>query len=170
MLAASTPVPSSAPSPFGVPPIHITSTQQLLPLVWIGAGIAAGIIIYAALFAPLKRASARHGWVALAEITSVIGGVVILWGALGGLYLSLDRVSMTPRSELFVERTISALFVFSLAWIAAQLAAAWITSFSRRTEHKLFSVSLYATIVQVVILILGMLTVLSSLGIAITPR
>lgn len=157
------------PSPYAVPPVHITNADQLLPLLWVSGGMAVGVFVYAIILQPLRRASTQHGWGALAAITSIIGGVIILWGALAGLYLSLDHVSMAPRSETFVERTISALFVFSLAWIAARVAAAWIRSAGRRSDHRLFSVSLYATIAQIIILVVGALTVLSSLGIAITP-
>lgn len=152
-----------------MPPIRITSTAQLWPLVWIAAGALAGVLVYAMLLRPLRRLSAEHGWHALGQVISIIGGVVVLWGALLGLYLSLDHTRLSTRTEAFVDRTTGALFVLSLTWIAARLAAAWITSFSRRTDHRLFSVSLYSTIVQIAILAIGMLTVLSSLGIAITP-
>lgn len=168
-MPSPAPVTHATLPPLAVPPIHVTSTAQLWPLVWVAGGTVAGIVAYAIILQPLRRASRQHGWHALAEITSIIGGVVILWGALAGLYLSLDHSRISARTESFIDRAAGALFVLSLAWIAARLAAAWITSFSRRTEHRLFSVSLYSTIVQVVILVLGFLTVLSSLGIAITP-
>jgi len=76
---------------------------------------------------------------------------------------------LTPRGAALADRAITALFVLSLTWVGARLAAAWITSFSRRGEHRLFSVSLTATLVQIAILIVGLLMVLSTMGIAIAP-
>jgi small-conductance mechanosensitive channel len=140
-----------------------------LPLAWILGGIIVGVIAYMAIVRPLRRATARHGWHAVETATSIIGTIIVLWGALAGLYVGMDHFTLPPRTETFMDRAIGALFVFSLMWIAARVAGAWIEAFGARTEHKLFSVSLYSTLVQGAILIIGLLTVLSSMGIAIAP-
>lgn len=148
---------------------HVASAAQLLPLAWIVGGIIAGLIAYLAVLKPLRHATARHGWHALETVISIIGTVIVLWGALAGLYIGMDHLTLSVREAAFLDRAIGALFVFSLMWIAARIAGAWIEAFSERTEHKLFSVSLYSTLVQGAILVIGLLTVLSSMGIAIAP-
>lgn len=140
-----------------------------LPLAWILGGIIVGVIAYIAVVRPLRRATARHGWHALETATSIIGTIIVLWGALAGLYVGMDHFTLSTHTATFLDRAIGALFVFSLMWIAARIAGAWIEAFGARTEHKLFSVSLYSTLVQGAILIIGLLTVLSSMGIAIAP-
>jgi small-conductance mechanosensitive channel len=149
--------------------VHITNADQLWPLVWVVGGFAVGLIVYALLLRPLRRMTLRRGWSSLSSVTRIIGGLIILWGGLAGAYLSLDHFTLSQRSQTFIERSLSALFVLSLAWLAARLSAVWVSSLGRRSDHRLFSVSLYATIVQAVVLIIGLITVLSSLGIAITP-
>ena len=69
--------------------------------------------------------------------------------------------------SLFTSRIAGAAIVFVLTLIFARIAAAWVAHLCRRTEHRLFSMSLYSTLVQAVIVILGLLTVLSTLGIRI---
>lgn len=145
------------------------NASQLLPLAWILGGIVAGAIAYVLVVRPMHRASAEHGWFALEAAMRILGTVVVLWGALAGLYVGLDHVTLTPREATVLNRAIGALFVFSLMWIAARIAGTWVEGFGRRNDQKLFSVSLYSTLVQIVILIIGLLTVLSSLGIAIAP-
>lgn len=149
--------------------VHFASAAKLLPLAWILGGIVAGLIAYVLIVRPLRRATAQHGWHVLETAMSIAGRVAVLWGALAGLYVGLDRVTLSPREASFLDRAIGALFVFSLMWIAARVAGAWIEAFGRRTDHRLFSVSLYSTLVQGAILIIGLLTVLSSMGIAIAP-
>lgn len=156
-------------SPTPSPPIHVASATQLLPLAWVLGGIVAGVIAYLLIVRPLRRATARHGFHALETAMSIIGTVIILWGALAGLYIGMDHLTLSTREANFLDRAIGALFIFSLMWIAARVAGTWIEAFGRRTEHKLFSVSLYSTLVQGAILIIGLLTVLSSMGIAIAP-
>jgi small-conductance mechanosensitive channel len=164
----ASPTPSANPT---LPPIplHVTSATQLLPLAWILGGIIVGLIAYTAIVRPLRNATAKHGWHALGTVMSIIGTVIVLWGGLAGLYIGLDRVTLSTREATFLDRAIGALFIFSLMWIAARIAAAWVEAFGRRAEHKIFSVSLYSTLIQAVILIIGLLMVLSSLGIAIAP-
>jgi small-conductance mechanosensitive channel len=159
--------PASTPAPAA--PIHFTTVSQLLPLAWILGGIIAGIIAYILIVRPLRRASASHGWRPLETVVSIIGTVIVLWGALAGLYIGMDHLTLSARSAGLLERAIGALFIFSLMWIAARIAGAWIEAFGERAEHKLFSVSLYSTLVQGAILVVGMLTVLSDMGIAIAP-
>lgn len=142
---------------------------QLLPLAWILGGIIVGLIAYVAVVRPLRRATVHHGWHVLDTVMSIVGTIVVLWGALAGLYVGMDHLTLSTREANVLDRAIGALFIFSLMWIAARIAGASIEAFGRRTEHKLFSISLYSTLVQGAILVIGLLTVLSSMGIAIAP-
>lgn len=145
------------------------TATQLLPLAWILGGIVIGVIAYMLVIRPVRRATMAHGWRALETGLSILGTVIVLWGALAGLYIGMDHLTLSAREATFLDRAIGALFIFSLMWIAARIAGSWIEAFGRRSEHKLFSISLYSTLVQGAILVIGLLTVLSSLGIAIAP-
>jgi small-conductance mechanosensitive channel len=165
-MASATPSVKSTLPPI---PVHVANATELLPLAWILGGIIVGSIAYVLIVRPLRRATLQHGWHVLGTVMSILGTVIVLWGALAGLYVGLDHVTLSTRQANFLDRAIGALFIFSLMWIAARIAGAWVEAFGRRSEHKIFSVSLYSTLVQAVILILGLLMVLSSLGIAIAP-
>jgi small-conductance mechanosensitive channel len=79
---------------------------------------------------------------------------------------SWDRLVHDPG---FIERFAGAMVVLLIAVIFARLAGMWIARLGRRTEHRLFSISLYSSLVQAAILLVGLLTVLSTLGIRIEP-
>jgi small-conductance mechanosensitive channel len=148
---------------------YVTSATQLLPLAWILGGIIVGLIAYMLVIRPLRRLTASRGLHVFETAMSIVGTVIVLWGGLAGLYIGLDRVTLSTRQANFLDRAIGALFIFSLMWIAARIAGTWVEAFGRRAEHKIFSISLYSTLIQAVILIIGLLMVLSSLGIAIAP-
>lgn len=147
----------------------MNGVSPYLPLAWVLGGTLIGFIAYIAILQPLRRLFEAHGHRALAAISATLASVIVLWGTLAGASFALDSVALTPRGAAFADRAMTAVFVLSLTWVAARLAAAWITSFSRRGEHRLLSVSLTATLVQVAILIVGLLMVLSTMGIAIAP-
>jgi small-conductance mechanosensitive channel len=143
--------------------------SELLPLAWVLGGIIVGLIAYVLVVRPIRLVTVARGWHVLQTVLSIVGTIVVLWGGLAGLYLAMDRLTLSPRQTTFLDKTIGALFIFSLMWIAARIAGASIEAFSARTQHKLFSVSLYSTLVQAAILVIGLLTVLSSVGVAIAP-
>jgi small-conductance mechanosensitive channel len=145
------------------------SITQLLPLAWILGGIVVGTVGYMLIVRPARRATRQYGWHVFDTALTILGTVVVLWGALAGLYVGMDHLTLSPREAMVLERAIGALFIFSLMWIAARIAGAAIEAFGQRSEHNLFSISLYSTLVQGAILVIGLLTVLSSLGIAIAP-
>lgn len=68
-----------------------------------------------------------------------------------------------------VTRVGGALAVLVLTVVVARIGARWVHSLGRRTQHRIFSLSLYATLVQIAVLVIGVLTVLSSLGVEIAP-
>ncbi len=138
-------------------------------VAWIAGGAAIGAIAYAAILRPLQRAGEREGWNVLSAMASMLASVSILWGALAGLYVALDRIRLSARTAAFADRGMETLFIISLTWIVARACAASVAEYGRRSNHRLLSLSLASTIVQAIVLIVGLLTVLSSLGIAVGP-
>src|SRR5689334_6747362 len=107
---------------------------QLAPLAWIAGGIVLGLLVQFAVLQPLAQISRRRGWHAVGTFAATFAAVAVLWGALAGVYVALDNVVLTVREATLVNRSIGALLVLSLTWIAARLAAGVVTSFGRRTE------------------------------------
>lgn len=147
----------------------MNSVSQLVPLAWIAGGILAGFAVQHLVLHPLYLAGRKREWHAAATAASIFGAVAVLWGALAGIYIGLDRVTLTVRQASLIDRAIGALAILSLTWVAARFCAAAVTSFGRRTDQRMFSASLFASVIQAAVVTIGVLTVLSSFGIAIAP-
>ena len=148
---------------------QVSSVSQLVPLAWIVGGIVVGLLVQYLVLRPLNRLSRLRRWRVLASIAGILASVAVLWGALAGVYIGLDQVTLTVREAALVNRAVGALAILSLTWVAARFAAAAVSSFGRRTDSRMFSASLFASVIQGAIIIVGILTVLSSFGIAIAP-
>ncbi|HET9392945.1 MAG TPA: mechanosensitive ion channel family protein [Candidatus Rubrimentiphilum sp.] len=140
-----------------------------LPLVWLLGGIIVGLIVQFGLLLPLRRIAKRQGWESVAAIAEIVGSVTVLWCALAGVYVGLGNVALTPRTGLFVDRIISALAILSVTWVLARFLATAVTAYGRQADKRMFSASLYANVVQGAVLVVGIVTVLSTFGVAIAP-
>lgn len=148
---------------------QVNSVSQLVPLAWIAGGILAGLLVQFVVLRPLYRLGRLRRWRVLASISGILASVAVLWGALAGIYIGLEQVTLTVHEAALVNRSIGALGILSITWVAARFAAAAVSSFGRRTDQRMFSASLFASVVQGAIIVVGILTVLSSFGIAIAP-
>jgi len=131
--------------------------------------IVAGLNLQFGLLLPLQRSEKRQGWDALGTIASLAASVMVLWCALDGLYLGLGSVVLTPRTGVFLDRTISSLAILSVTWVLARFLGAAVSAYGRHADKRIFSASLYANIVQGVVLVVGIITVLGSFGVSIAP-
>lgn len=148
---------------------QVDSVSQLVPLAWIVGGILVGLAVQFLVLRPLNRIGRLRRWRVIASIAGILASVAVLWGALAGIYIGLDQVTLTVHEASLVNRAVGALAILSLTWVAARFAAAAVSSFGRRTDQRMFSASLFASVIQAAIIVVGILTVLSSFGIAIAP-
>jgi small-conductance mechanosensitive channel len=140
-----------------------------IPLAWVFGGIIAGLILQFGLLLPVVRLARRRGWDAVQTIVSILMAVIVLWCALAGLYIGLGSVVLSPRSGIFLDRVIAALAILSATWVLARFLGAAVTAYGRQTDQRIFSASLYANVVQGLVLVVGILTVLSTFGVSIAP-
>jgi len=146
-----------------------TGVAAWMPLAWVFGGILAGLILQFGLLLPLRRIGKRQGWDAVTAIAEILGSVIVIWCALGGLYVGLGSVTLTARTGLFLDRIISALAILSVTWVLARFLGAAVSAYGRHADKRIFSASLYANVVQGAVLIVGIITVLSTFGVSIAP-
>ena len=145
------------------------SNTAWVPLAWVAGGVVVGLILQFGVLVPLKKLANRQGWDAVGTIASITASVIVLWCALAGLYIGLGSVVLTPRSGIFLDRLISSLAILSVTWVLARFLGAAVAAYGRQADKRIFSASLYANVVQGVVLVVGIITVLGSFGVSIAP-
>lgn len=140
-----------------------------VPVAWVLGGIIVGLILQFGLLLPLKQSGQRRGWEAIASIAGIIGTVIVLWCALAGLYIGLGSVALTPRTGVFLDRIISALAILSVTWVIARFLGTAVAVYGRQADQRIFAASLYGNVVEGAVMIIGLVTVLSTFGVAIAP-
>lgn len=102
-------------------------------------------------------------------IVSAIKTPMIIWFVILGLYFGLE-VSKLPEDLVdIVHKVLLALVIFSVTIVLANIVGSLIKIYSAQVETALPVTSLTQNISKIVIFVIGILVILNSLGISITP-
>jgi small-conductance mechanosensitive channel len=133
------------------------------------AATALGYAASAIVLARLSRWVARTATTIDDLVFSAARRHIPIWFLLAGIVVAA-RIAPLPAEMLaLIDRGCGVLFSISLSLMGATLASRWIAERSRRSGAATGAASLIQQTVRAVILVIGLLLVLSNLGISITP-
>lgn len=135
-------------------------------LLVVGGGLigwAAGRIARTALASPKLK------WGGFAAVATGLGRHPILWGAITGGFAALEAVAWGDRIEDWIRTTLIVLLGASITFAVVRFAGGLARVYSASMEGGAASASIFLNIVRLAILVIGLLAVLSTLGISITP-
>ena len=139
----------------------------LIPAAAAGAGLAAGFLARVFLLPLLHRAAARSSWRYDDVAVQAVRGPVVVWGLLIGLRVALRLGDVPPRTEGILGVVILVLGILSVTWAIARFAGGAVQAGA--AQGALPGVSLLANIARAIVFAVGILIVLQTLGISITP-
>jgi len=96
-------------------------------------------------------------------------GPFMLWVLMLALFLAAQTSQLPASATSFVSRALLALWIISLTLVAAKLSGSLIQHFSSALSGTLPMTSLTQNVASLVITILGLLVLLNTLGVSITP-
>ncbi len=141
----------------------------MAPVIYLIAGLLAGLIIEKTVVAYLVRLVKKTRWEADDLILAAFRRMPLLWCFLAGASLAVNNADLPVRWDRLVEHTILVLFLGSLTLVAARIAATLVTLYSLKTEGLITSSSILRNLTTLVIVICGALVILDTLGVSITP-
>ncbi|MFN2570389.1 MAG: mechanosensitive ion channel family protein [Gemmatimonadales bacterium] len=128
-------------------------------------GAILGFLLQYLIFPGGRRA---RGW--LGDVLyAALRGPTVLWCAAAGLFLALEVLDIEGRLALGVRHTLFVLVVLSISWSFARLVGAVVGHLSRPLRGTLASATLLVNVARLVILTLGVLIILQTFGVSVTP-
>ncbi|TET44601.1 mechanosensitive ion channel family protein [candidate division TA06 bacterium] len=143
--------------------------QVILPLAFILGGFLVGLVVQKLIWDRLRRIAARTKWGGDEILISAFGGVVILWFTLAGVYGAVLNVPMSATVLGTVQKVLLILVILSGTAVFAKVAVGLLNLYSQTAEGALPSTSILTIFTKVLIFAVGILIILQSLGISITP-
>ncbi len=101
------------------------------------------------------------------RVLDALRGAITLWCAALGLYLAAELTDLPPAFARVVPKILLVVLIGSISWTAGRAAAGFVGAHA--SMGRLPSATLVANLVRLTVLVLGLLVLLQTLGISITP-
>jgi small-conductance mechanosensitive channel len=145
-------------------------TSFLIPLSILLSGLLAGVIIQWVLIALLRKAAAKTKWEGDDIILNALKGfIVVVFFSILGIYGAISVITVAPGISNLVKKILLATVILLVTWVITNIAAGFVQLYANKVRYVLPSSTIFKNITKAIILILGFLVILQTLGISITP-
>jgi small-conductance mechanosensitive channel len=146
-----------------------TFVALALPLGFALLGLFVGMLVRRALRSTgiTGNASGNRSWTRV--IMTALGGSLALWFSIIGLYIATALIHLEPAVARIIQSVLVALVILSVSWTLARVAGAVLGHAAAGATGRLASATLLVNVTRLTIFALGLLVVLQTLGVSITP-
>ncbi|MBP2627143.1 MAG: MscS Mechanosensitive ion channel [Firmicutes bacterium] len=131
--------------------------------------LALGIIILRLVFSKLLNIIAGKTNISYVLLRQIFRGIPTLLGILIGLYAAMEILTIPPRALLFVQRLFHSLVILSLTLMVAHMGSGYLKHKLGKTSKNFASTSILATTIDLTVYAIGILVLLESFGVSISP-
>ncbi len=139
----------------------------IVPLAFIAGGSLAGIIVERVILRRLRALTRRTPWEGDEVVISSLKGITFYALLIAGCYGALLRAPLAERTQVVAGKAILVLFLLLVTVLLVRLAAGFVTLYAKKAV--LPSSSIFTNLAKAIAFTIGILIILQSLGISITP-
>lgn len=136
---------------------------------FVGGGFTAGWLLHWFVVPVIIRLAAKTSIEADDLLISSIRKWIIPWFVATGIFIGLRRIHMQERYHDWLEKGLMIFFVLSLTIITGRVVAGLLRIKAKGSDTVIPSSSIISNIIRVIIFAIGLLIILQSLGISVTP-
>ncbi len=136
--------------------------------IYLGVGIALGIVIRKFLAPVLTKASTHTRWKTDDLLVESASRWIIPWFVVLGAYMGREHVVMEPQYHIWIDRVVFVFYSFSVTWIVARVLSLAVSLKTEEVQGAASS-SIISNILKVLIYCLGILFILQHFNISVTP-
>ncbi len=143
--------------------------NYIIPIGIIMFSFSLGLFFEKQGFKSLKKVIRRTGWQGGDTIIKSLRGIVWLWFTIAGVSLVLTSLPIRPSFLNIIQKVLLVFFLASVNLVASRLAIGLIQFYSSKGEESPQLTTLFENLTRILIFSLGILIIIQSIGIAITP-
>lgn len=144
-------------------------TQWILPFAYVIGGFLVGLIIEKVVLMKLKKIADRTKWRGDIIIISSLRGMIIIWSVIAGIYCAVLSIPTTPTLLAQFKNILLVIVILSGTIALAKMLAGFVSLYVQREDVPLPSTSIFMNLTKLVVFLIGILIILQSLGVPITP-
>jgi len=144
--------------------------NEIWPLIiYVASGLGIGLVVHKLIMPQIAKLAARTPIKSDDLIISTIRKWVIPWFLALGVFLGLKQMELESRFYFWIENALMVFYLVSATLIIARVVSGLIKIKSADSDAIIPSSSIISNIVIIIIYCIGLLVVLQSQGISITP-
>ncbi len=144
-------------------------TSLILPLALIAGGFLIGIIFEKVILNKLRKIAVKTKWEGDEIIVSALSRMTILWFVIAGIYGAANSIPMKPTHLGMLHKTLLVIIIFSATVVLARISVGFVNLYAARVKGILPSTSIFVNLTKLLVFLVGVLIILQTLGISVTP-
>lgn len=137
--------------------------------IFILGGFLLGILFEKIILRNVKKVALKTKWEGDELILSALEHWIIFWFVLAGIYVGLAILHIPTGIFHVLGKIISILYILSATLVLAKITINSIMLFTKKHTGIFPSTSIFTNLAQILVILIGVLIILNSLGISITP-
>lgn len=143
--------------------------NYLVPVVTLAAAIVVGLILQHLINHKLFKLAQKTKWSGDEIILKGLKGKIILWMIIIGLYSVLPMLNLQSQYNELAQKILLVLVIFSITMVVSSILGGFIRLYSGDGKSGVLSTSIFSIIARILIIIIGVMIILQTLDISITP-
>jgi len=131
--------------------------------------LALGIILIRLVFSKLFKIIAEKTKISYSLLQQIFRGIPTLLGILIGLYAAMELLAIPPGPLQFLQMLFHSIVILTLTLMVAHLGSGYLKHKLRTTSKNFASTSILATSIDLTVYAIGLLVLLESFGVSISP-
>jgi small-conductance mechanosensitive channel len=144
-------------------------THWIVPTIYIIGGLLVGFVLEKIVLAELKHLAKKTRWKGDIVIINSLRGMVIIWLLIAGIYGAILSIPMSPSLLAHLKQILLVVVILSGTIVMAKMTAGFVGIYVQREDVPLPSTSIFRNLTKLLVFLIGILIILHSLGISITP-
>ena len=143
--------------------------RLIVPLLVVLCGFVGGYIFEQRILTRLREIANRTHWQGYEIIIVSLRGMTLLWFAIAGIFVATLTVPIEDTILTPIQKSLLAVLLTSLTVVVSRLAVGFVRLYGERNDDTSPLTSLFENLTKLAIFSLGILIILQSIGISITP-
>lgn len=139
------------------------------PILWVAAGYSLGVILERVILAFLARLALKTHWAGDDIILASFRRFPLFVCTLAGMHFALQSVPLSPTASIYARKVFVALLILAATFVLSRMAVGFLNLAFQRLPGGLAPTTIFSTTTQIIVFVVGILTILHTFGISIIP-
>lgn len=143
--------------------------DYIVPVATLAGSLIIGLVLQHFVNNKLLKVARKTKWAGDEIILNGLRGKIVLWMIIIGLYSVLPMLNLLPQYNELARKILLVLVIFSITMVASTVLAGFIRLYSGVGKSGVLSTSIFSIITRIVVIVIGVMIILQTVDISITP-